>query len=106
MPEPDVALIARQETSNRRPHVGDVLQLIEIAESSLEYDHGEKAELYAAAGVEDYWIVNLADRCVEAHRDPRGGRYQSVESFSAGAEVRPRAFPELALPAALLFPAR
>lgn len=36
MPEPDLALIARQETSNRRPHVGDVFLLIEIAESSLE----------------------------------------------------------------------
>ncbi|HVX61182.1 MAG TPA: Uma2 family endonuclease [Pirellulales bacterium] len=103
MPEPDMVWIADRDYSHKRPDAADVFLLIEVAESSLNYDRGEKADLYAAAGIQDYWIVNLVDRCVEVRREPRDGRYQSVESFGPGSEVRPLAFPELALPVALLF---
>ncbi|HEV7223907.1 MAG TPA: Uma2 family endonuclease [Pirellulales bacterium] len=104
MPEPDIAWIAEPDGSKRRPDACDVFLLIEVAESSLAYYRGEKADLYAAAGIKDYWIVNLPDKCVEVRREPRDGRYRSVESFGPGAEVAPLAFPELALPVALLFP--
>jgi Uma2 family endonuclease len=103
-PEPDMAWIAERDYSQRRPGANDVFLLIEIAESSLAYDRGEKSDLYAAAGIKDYWIVNLLNKCVEVRREPRDGRYQSVESFAAGAEVAPLAFPELTLPVCLLFP--
>jgi Uma2 family endonuclease len=104
MPEPDMAWIAKRDASQPRPGADDVFLLIEISESSLPHDRGEKADLYAAAGIKDYWIVNLLDKCVEVRREPRDGRYQSVESFAPGAHVAPLAFPELALPVALLFP--
>lgn len=103
MPEPDMSLIAALDGPIRRPVASDVFLLIEVALGSLSFDRGEKAGLYAAAGIEDYWIVNLVDQCVEVRREPGDGRYQSFESFSAGAEVRPLAFPELLLPVALLF---
>ncbi|HVX61181.1 MAG TPA: Uma2 family endonuclease [Pirellulales bacterium] len=103
-PEPDMAWIADRDYSSRRPDAADVFLVIEVAESSLDYDRSEKADLYAAAGIKDYWIVNLVDKCVEVRREPRDGRYHSVESFGPGAEVRPLAFPELALPVRLLFP--
>lgn len=76
----------------------------QVAESSLGFDRREKAELFAAAGIEDYWIVYLIDKCVEVYREPRDGRYRYVERFAATAEVRPLAFPELTLPVELLFP--
>ena len=44
--------------------------VVEVADSSLEYDRRDKAQLYARAGFEDYWIVNLRERCVEVHRQP------------------------------------
>lgn len=105
MPEPDMTLIAELDGPIRRPVTNDVFLLIEVAlgRLSLSFVRGEKAGLYATAGIEDYWIVNLVDKCVEVHRGPRNGRYQSVESFSSGFEVRPLAFPELVLPVALLF---
>jgi Uma2 family endonuclease len=106
MPEPDMAWIAKQDAAKPRPDANDVYLIIEVAESSLEYDRGEKADLYAAAGVKDYWIVNLLDKCVEVRREPRDGRYQNVESFGPGAEVCPLAFPELAFPVDLLFAAK
>lgn len=103
MPEPDMTLIAELGGPIRRPTVSDVFLLIGVALGSLSFDRGEKAGLYAAAGIEDYWIVNLVNQCVEVYREPSDGRYQSVESFAFGAEVRPLAFPQLVLPVALLF---
>jgi Uma2 family endonuclease len=102
-PEPDMSWIAERDYSRSQLNADDVFLVIEVAESSLNFDRGEKADLYASAGVKDYWIVNLVKKRVEVHREPRDGRYQNVESFSSGAEVRPLAFPELALPVALLF---
>lgn len=94
-PEPDMSWIAERDYSQNRLDADDVFLVIEVAESSLSFDRGEKADLYAAAGIKDYWIVNLVDNRVEVRREPREGRYQSVESFTSGAEVRPLAFPQL-----------
>lgn len=77
--------------------------MIEVAESSLDVDRGEKAVLYAEAAIPDYWIVNLVDDRLEVHRDPQGGHYQSLTTYHAGDEVGPLLFPECALKVALLF---
>lgn len=60
-PEPDVVWAKRRRFSANHPNAGDVLLLIEVADSSLDFDRGEKAELYAAAGVRDYWVMNLVE---------------------------------------------
>jgi Uma2 family endonuclease len=104
VPEPDVAWVARRDYRRRRPTGADVLLLMEVADSSLDYDRLVKGELYAAAGIKDYWIVNLVDSCVEVYRQPRRGRYVKTESFAGDQQVRPLAFPRLALPVSLLFP--
>ena len=46
-------------------------QLIEVADSSLAYDLGAKASLYAAAGIADYWVVDVVNRRLHVFRDPR-----------------------------------
>ena len=104
-PEPDIAWVARQDY-RAHPGPGDILLLIEVAESSLAYDCGEKADLYASAGIADYWVVNIAERSVEVFRQPQNGRYRSQEVFTAPDEVRPLAFPEVTLPVAMLFAGR
>ena len=63
--------------------------LIEIADTSLDFDRGEKAELYAEAGVHEYWIVNLIDHTIEVRRDPCEGRYREMQTFGTGADVSP-----------------
>jgi hypothetical protein len=60
----------------------------EVAESSLAYDRGDKAALYARAGFADYWIVNLVDRRIEVHRDPTRGGYRRVVSLTAATTWR------------------
>ncbi len=101
-PEPDVAWVVERDYSRGRPTPPDVLLIIEVAESSLKYDCGEKAELYAEAGIADYWVVNLAEQSIEVRRDPAAGRYRSLQTYQDQQEVRPLALPEAVLhPAAL-----
>jgi Uma2 family endonuclease len=102
-PEPDVAWVAPRSYARKRPQSADILLIIEVAESSLDYDRGDKAALYAEAGVADYWIVNLRDRAVEVHRDPHEGKYRSVTAHRDQDEVRPLAFPEIVLRPAVLW---
>jgi Uma2 family endonuclease len=97
VPEPDVAWMQARSYRQRRPEPGDVLLLIEVAESSLVYDRGEKADLCAMAGIPDYWIVNLIDLCIEVHRNPQGGKYGATETYQVGQSIRPLAFPEATL---------
>ena len=77
--------------------------LVEVADSSLLLDRHHKGSAYARAGLPDYWIVNLVDGCLEVHRDPKSGYYQSLTTYRAGDEVRPLLFTECPLRLSLLF---
>jgi Uma2 family endonuclease len=102
-PEPDIVWAKRKDYGNEHPAAVDVLLLIEVADSSLDHDRGEKAEMCAEAGIADYWIVNLIDQTVEVRCDPEGGRYRSLRSFGAGETVQPLAAPEARLSVDSLF---
>jgi Uma2 family endonuclease len=102
-PEPDIVWAKPRRYAEQHPTENDVLLLIEVAESSLTFDRGEKADLYAAVGILDYWIVNLVDRAVEVCRDPHDGRYRSVQTFGTGSIVKPIAIPEALLSVDALF---
>lgn len=100
-PLPDMSWIARGKDS--QGDGDEVFLVIEVADSSLDYDRGEKADLYAEAGIQDYWIVNLVDDCVEVCRGPKDGRYQSRVILDVDDEVRPLRFPDCPLKLSLLF---
>ena len=69
-PEPDVAVVIGTPRDYRGAHPQSALLVVEVADSTLDYDRGVKAGLYAAAGVPEYWTVNLIDQVVEVFRDP------------------------------------
>ena len=102
-PEPDICWVKPGKYRRRHPRPEEVLLLIEVADSSLEFDMGEKADLYAAAGVPDYWVVNLPGRCVEVFRQPTAGKYAEHATHSMGREIQPLAFPEVVLSTTELF---
>lgn len=104
-PQPDLAWVARRDYRRRRPCAADVLLLVEVSDSTIEYDRGEKATLYADAGIADYWIVNVRQQTIEVYRDPQSGRYRSVTVHSGDEEVRPLAFPKVVLRPAMLWDA-
>ena len=102
-PQPDVAWVREQSYREGRPTSEDVFLVIEVSDSSLNYDRAKKAKLYAESGIADYWVVNLRDSCIEVFRDPADGEYQSREVFDRGHTVRPLRFPKLKLSVTKLF---
>ncbi len=102
---PDIAWMHRRDYSKQHPRAEDVRLIIEVAHTTLSTDRNTKGKIYASAGIADYWVVNIKGKSVEVRRDPRDGKYQTVETFRSGQEVRPLAFPEVVLPVSRLFPA-
>ena len=88
-PEPDVALLKPSPDfySNSRPGPHDVLLLVEVADTSLEKDRTVKVPLYAEAGIELLWIVNLNEDVVEVYAAPRNGRYTKMSRVVRGETI-------------------
>lgn len=100
-PQPDLALLPLGDY--RHEHPTTALVIIEVADSSLPYDR-VKGHVYARAGIPEYWIVDLVDRVVEVHTDPRDGAYASTRTVDERGTVSPAAFPDVAIPVASLLP--
>ncbi len=86
-PEPDLAIIARD--APRPYHPATAALVIEVSVSSLQRDLARKPSLYAAAGVDEYWVIDLDGRRAVVHRDPRGERYAEVAEVGVGGELAP-----------------
>ncbi len=71
----------------------DVLLAVEVADSSLGYDLGRKAQIYAAFGVGELWVVNAARRVTHIHLDPRAEGYASTAKRGASEMLQPRHAP-------------
>jgi len=69
----------------------------------LNFDRGEKADLYAEAGVLDYWVVDCTRKCIEVSRDPQLGQYKTIHLYRGEDLVRPLHFPDVVLWPADLF---
>jgi len=69
-----LAVVAGGPLQHLGAHPRFAALVVEVAESSLAYDRREKALLYARAGIAEYWIVNLAERRLEVHREPAPSR--------------------------------
>jgi Uma2 family endonuclease len=54
----------------KKQHPTTAVLVVEVADTTLQFDRTTKAALYARAGIPEYWIVNLADRVLEVHRQP------------------------------------
>ena len=98
-PQPDLALLrSRQDFyASRHAGPGDILLVIEIADSSLEYDRDVKGPAYAAAGIPEYWLVDLNDNVVWRYRSAERGRYRLVEPYRRGQSIAPQLLPSCAI---------
>ena len=98
LPQPDIAVLRlRDDYHLERATAEDVLLLIEVSDTSLEFDRGEKLARYAAAGIPEVWIANVQARQIEGYSDPVDGAYRSRRVVDAEGSISPLAFPDVEL---------
>jgi Uma2 family endonuclease len=102
-PEPDIMWLIPKDYFESHPQPEDVLLLIEVADTSISCDLGEKAKLYADAGIKDYWVVNVVDHCIDVFREPSASGYGQRHTCRANDEIQSVAFPEVSIKASALF---
>ena len=110
-PEPDLAVIAGSPRSQPPGHPTTAALVVEVADSSLAFDTGDKCSLYAAAGIADYWVVDLAHNRLLVYRDPRpdpsavhGAIYFHRKFFNQTDTIAPLAAPGRTITVADLLP--
>ncbi|MEY2879028.1 MAG: hypothetical protein RLZZ15_1408 [Verrucomicrobiota bacterium] len=101
VPEPDLAVVRGSPRDYRAGHPRTAELVVEISDSTLAIDRGRKLRLYAREGIAEYWIVNLADDCVEVYRQPADETFSVAsvhrrgESIAIGPQARPVAVVDL-----------
>ena len=112
-PVPDVVIVPGKPSDYRAQHPTTAVLVIEIADTTREYDRTEKRSLYAAAGIPEYWIVNLVEGVLEVFREPApmagrayGYGYQQQAVYRSGEAIAPVAQPEAVIAVDDLLPPR
>jgi len=94
-PLPDVMVLpGTHDDYADAPLASDVLLLVEVSVTTLRYDRGTKATMYATEAIPDYWLVNLRARTLEVRRQPESGEYLSLSVYHDGEAVAPLAVPD------------
>jgi Uma2 family endonuclease len=111
-PEPDIAVVAgdiREIIAQGHPR--SAILIVEVSVGTLAFDLGKKAEIYAASGVEDYWVLDVVNRLLHVYRQtipdtslPRGRRYSHINVLDAKAAVTPLGAPQSSIRVADLLP--
>ncbi|GAB4255850.1 MAG: Uma2 family endonuclease [Methylomicrobium sp.] len=98
-PEPDFMLLKPNPDfySTRHPVAADVLLLIEVADSSLDFDRNQKMHLYALHRISEYWLLNLKDSCVEIYRKPAGDLYAEKRTLTTGDSIALSELPDITI---------
>lgn len=98
-PQPDVAVLRRRLDfyASAHPEPEDVLLVVEVMDTTADYDRGVKTPLYARAGIPEVWLVDLTTDTVEVLRRPAGDRYSDARSLRRGDQVTISAFPDVTL---------
>ena len=94
-PVPDVSVVegVRDDYRERHPTAADTALVVEVADTSAVKDLGEKAAMYALAGITDYWVVLINDAVIVRHRQPSATGYRDVVRLSGEDALSPLAMP-------------
>lgn len=98
-PEPDVALLKprRDFYAQAHPAPADVLLVVEVADTSVEYDREVKMPLYARAEIPEMWLIDLPIETIEVYSEPVGETYRDVRRYRRSESFTSKTFPALAL---------
>lgn len=103
-PEPDIAVVPGSLDDYRARHPSTAALVVEIADTTLNFDRSRKQGVYARAQIPEYWIVNLADGMLEVYRDPRAATYRIALRLTPGQAIAPLAAPAVPLKIGDLLP--
>jgi Uma2 family endonuclease len=95
-PEPDASVTVkprREYLTTGVPPGSEFRLVVEVSDTTLWRDKGQKAMLYAQAGVPEYWIVNLTGRTLIVHRNPVEGEYRSIQTYDDTQKIAPESAP-------------
>jgi Uma2 family endonuclease len=99
-PEPDVAVVTAypddpKAYESRHPTSEETLLVVEIADSTLAFELGEKARMYSRRGLKELWVVDLQGHRSIVHREPASDGYAKVTTITHGQTIVPLAFPDV-----------
>ena len=105
-PEPDVTVLKMREDfyTKNHPTPSDVLLVIEVSVSTLEFDRGVKRKIFAGAGIVEFWLVNLENNTIETYSNPKGGDYFEMKTYERGDIIYSKHITELKLRVADILP--
>jgi len=98
-PQPDLALLRRRDDfySASLPRPADVLLVIEIADTTLQYDRFVKLPAYARAGIPEAWLANLPAARIEMYAEPVNGAYTVIKHATRGEVIQSSSINDLRL---------
>lgn len=96
-PQPDVALLRRREDFYSSSHAepGDVLLLVEVSDTTIDYDREVKLPLYARHGIAEVWLVDLRAGAVTAYWNPSANGYAQNAQHRSGGTLSPQSLPQI-----------
>ncbi len=103
-PEPDIAVVPGSLNDYRTHHPTTALLVVEIADTTLDFDRTRKRAIYAQAQIPEYWIINLVDRLLEVYRNPQGLAYLTAQRLGPDEAIAPLAAPTVYLRVGDLLP--
>jgi len=105
-PEPDAVALSLPGDAfmERHPGPGEVLLIVEVSDTSLKFDLRTKGPLYARAGFQEYWVLDIVSRRLIAHRNPQGGLYKDILEYTESEIAAPLARPDAGVRVADLLP--
>ena len=98
-PEPDLSLLIPRSDFYvaAYPCPQDIYLIIEVSDSTFDYDRYTEISLYAEANIEEVWIVNREEECLEVYRHPLHDSYQAIQKYYRGESIFIESFPEIEL---------
>lgn len=89
-PEPDLAVVWGHWRDFAAGHPSMAVLVVEVSDSSLEFDRVRKQRVYARAGIPEYWVINLIERVIEVYHEPRVDGYASRRIFDEASRLAPQ----------------
>jgi Uma2 family endonuclease len=96
-PQPDIALVRRVSYIDRHPCSDDILLIVEVSDTTLEYDREVKLALYARHGIPEVWLLDVKAGELTAYQDPAEGQYRLIRKPTAAEAVSPVLVPGMTI---------